>query len=99
MHKDTQHGEGRYQTLGLLLQSPLLYLVEHPYWWKDNPFPFGVPVIIRFTVVHMSNESPHGKTNNLVSDQVRHKPTCTVTEKSYNLEISDLSRGGTVLSE
>ena len=23
-----------------------------------------------------------GKTNNVVSDQVRHKPTCTVTEKS-----------------
>ena len=28
------------------------------------------------------NEPPCGKTNNVVSDQVRHKPTCTVTEKS-----------------
>ena len=27
-------------------------------------------------------EPPRGKTNNVVSDQVRHKPTCTVTEKS-----------------
>ena len=28
------------------------------------------------------NEPPRGKTNNVVSEQVRHKPTCTVTEKS-----------------
>ena len=34
-------------------------------------------------------EPPHGKTNNVVSEQVRHKPTCTVTEKSKKLEISD----------
>ena len=27
-------------------------------------------------------EPPRGKTINVVSDQVRHKPTCTVTEKS-----------------
>ena len=26
------------------------------------------------------NEPPRGKTNNVVSDQARHKPTCTVTE-------------------
>ena len=45
------------------------------------------------------NEPPRGKTNNVVSEQVRHKPTCTVTEKSWNLEILDLSRKGTVLSE
>ena len=32
--------------------------------------------------VHVINEPPCGKTNNVVSDQVRHKPTCTVTEKS-----------------
>ena len=25
-------------------------------------------------------EPPHGKTNNVVSDQVRHKPVCAVTE-------------------
>ena len=28
------------------------------------------------------NEPPRGKTNNVVSDQARHKQTCTVTEKS-----------------
>ena len=27
-------------------------------------------------------EPPRGKTNNVVSDQVRHKLACTVTEKS-----------------
>ena len=34
-----------------------------------------------------------------VSKQVRHKPACTSTEKSYKLEISNLSRRGIVLSE
>ena len=28
------------------------------------------------------NEPPRGKTSNVVSGQVRHKPTCTSTEKS-----------------
>ena len=27
-------------------------------------------------------EPPRGKTNNVVSEQVRHKPNCKVTEKS-----------------
>ena len=27
-------------------------------------------------------EPPRGKTNNVVSEQVRHKPACTATEKS-----------------
>ena len=45
------------------------------------------------------NEPPRGKTNNVVSEQVRHKPACTRIEKSYKLEISDLSRRGIVLSE
>ena len=43
-------------------------------------------------------EPPRGKTN-VVSDQVQHEPTCTVTEKSLNREISNLSRRGTVLSQ
>ena len=29
-----------------------------------------------------TNEPPRGKTNNVVSEQVRHKPACTSTEKS-----------------
>ena len=46
-----------------------------------------------------SFELPRGKTNNVVSEHVRHKPACTSTEKSQKLEISDLSRRGIVLSE
>ena len=38
-----------------------------------------------------------GKTNNVVSEQVRQKPTCTVTEKKLKLEISDFRRRGNVL--
>ena len=38
----------------------------------------------------MSYEPPRGKTNNVVSKQVRHKPTCTSTEAGYKLEILDL---------
>ena len=38
------------------------------------------------------------KTNNLDSDQVRHKPGCTVTEDGQKLEILDISRRKIVLS-
>ena len=31
---------------------------------------------------HFINEPPRRKTNNVVSEQVRHKPACTSTEKS-----------------
>ena len=31
---------------------------------------------------HLTSEPPRGKTNNVVSEQVRHKPACTSTEKS-----------------
>ena len=33
-----------------------------------------------------------------VSDQVQHKPGCTVTEETQNLENLGISRGGNVLS-
>ena len=33
-----------------------------------------------------------------VSDQVRHKPGCTAIQDGWRLEISDLDRGGIVLS-
>ena len=33
-----------------------------------------------------------------VFDQVRHKPTCTLTEDGYRLEILDLESRGIVLS-
>ena len=40
------------------------------------------------------NEHVREKTNNLGSDQLRHKPGCTVTEDGKRLEISDLGRMG-----
>ena len=43
-------------------------------------------------------EPVHEKTNNLGSDQVRHKPGCTVTEEVWRLEILDLESRGIVLS-
>ena len=43
-------------------------------------------------------EPVHGKTNNLGSDQVRHKLGCTVTEDGQRLEILDLESRGAVLS-
>ena len=48
-------------------------------------------IIMVKQVIH---EPPRGKTNNVVSDQVRHKPACTVTEESYKLEILDLETVG-----
>ena len=45
------------------------------------------------------NEQPNEKTNNVVSEQVRHKPSCTVTEADKKLEISNLTRRGILLSE
>ena len=44
------------------------------------------------------NEPEREKTNNLGSDQVRHKPSCTVTEDDRRLEILDLESKGFVLS-
>ena len=41
----------------------------------------------RGTKFHI-NEPPRGKINNVVSEQIRHKPACTATE----LEILELSR-------
>ena len=38
------------------------------------------------------------KTNNLGSDQVRHKPGCTVKEDSQRLEILDFESRGIALS-
>ena len=36
-------------------------------------------ILFRLLII---NEPPCGKTNNVVSEQVPHKPACTVTEKS-----------------
>ena len=46
----------------------------------------------------LTYEPPRGKTNNVVSEQGRHKPTCTSTEAGQKLEILDLSRREIALS-
>ena len=51
-----------------------------------------------FYVYYLINEPSRGKPNNVVSEQVGHKPSCTSTEASKKLEISDLGRRGSVLS-
>ena len=43
------------------------------------------------------NEPPRGRTNNVVSEQVRHKSGCIVTEAGWKLEISDLRRRRSIL--
>ena len=49
--------------------------------------------------VNISSYGPvREKTNNLGSDQVRHKPCCSDTEAGWKLKISDLRRRGIVLS-
>ena len=50
------------------------------------------------TATKDSNEPVHEKTNNLGSEQVQHKPACTVTEETQNLENLGISRGGNVQS-
>ena len=51
-------------------------------------------------IVLTTVEPPHGKTNNVVFEQVRHIPGCTGTADSKNLEILDSIRGtGIVLSK
>ena len=42
-------------------------------------------------------EPCHEKTYNKVSEQVRHKPSCTNTEDGWRLEILDLESRGIVL--
>ena len=43
-------------------------------------------------------ELHHEETNSVVSQQVRHKPVCAVTEDGKKLEILDLERRGIQLS-
>ena len=42
------------------------------------------PLVCKIYINIDTNEPPCGKTNNVVSEQVRHKPTCTSTEKSLD---------------
>ena len=58
--------------------------VRKPHCWFSHE---GAHIISHGYVTLMfmlsdTNEPPRGKTNNVVSEQVRHKPTCTSTEES-----------------
>ena len=44
------------------------------------------------------NELNHDKTNNVVSEQVLYKMSCTSTEDGYRVQILNLERRGIVLS-
>ena len=53
---------------------------------------------IKRHILSFTNELPHEKTNNVVSEQVRHKRNCTSTEDGCRLLIVDLESRGIVLS-
>ena len=48
----------------------------------DDQWPSSVKDEASVWQVRLLNEPPCGKANNVVSEQVRHKPSCTSTEKS-----------------
>ena len=45
--------------------------------WTGTP-----PTCVHTGTIFLTCEPPRGKTNNVVSEQVRHKPVCAVTENS-----------------
>ena len=57
--------------------------MAHIYGWFDLTTFLGkaqIPYSGGQSDIYLTNELPHGKTNNVVFEQVRHKPVCTVTE-------------------
>ena len=63
------------------------YTVPSHVSWKKITSNYRTFIAIKYHLVFLNlqkhkYEPPRGKTNNVVSEQVRHKPTCTVTEKS-----------------
>ena len=89
--------------IGIIKHHCYFFIFLHIIQFKN-----GRRTLKPFCIIHIGisvgfqsiiNEPPRGKTNNVVSEQVRHKPGCTSTEKSKKLEILDLSRRGIVLSE
>ena len=51
----------------------------------------SVLVLLCAYVVKLIYEPPRGKTNNVVSEQVRHKSGCTVTEKNFGIYVIEVS--------
>ena len=96
-------------TLGVA--SVFVHVVLRPGWraWRCSPttttttsgFFFGVNLdYLDFSggIFDLFYEPVREKTNNLGSDQVWHKPACTVSEDGKRLEILDLESRGIVLS-
>ena len=60
--------------------------------WRDQTL--QMPYFVEQDIYEPRQE----KANNVVSEQVRHKPGCKGTEDGWRLEISALGRRGSVLS-
>ena len=58
-----------------------LYLMNYAKSQPDMAI-MAVNTFVKVCAARCTYEPPRGKTNNVVSDQVRHKPDCTVREKS-----------------
>ena len=72
------------------------------YSWVSKSYQAGhnltLPCALMTDFLIRIYEPVREKNNNLGSDQVRHKPGCTVTEDDYSLEILDLESRGILLS-
>ena len=82
-----------YRTIG-----PLVFSVGKRlnfFFFLSQP---GVLHIPELGLDCLTNEPPRGKTNNVVSEQVWHKQSCTSLEDGSKLEILYLRRRGIVLS-
>ena len=88
----------------------MLPKVSHfPEEYLDNIYPVFRPMcthyrdLLQVTRIHSWNitiyEPQHEKTNNVVSDQVWHKPRCTATGDGWRIEILYLVKKGIVLSK
>ena len=58
----------------------------------DTYFMYRIDIILQLCGSHLPFEHVRDKTNNLGSNQVRHKPACTASEAGYKPEISDLRK-------
>ena len=84
----------KFQASSLLLclyRSVCVRPVRKPHCWFSHEaahIVLFIASIVSSNVQHLlnslvhTNEPPHRKTNNVVSEQVRHKPACTSTKKS-----------------
>ena len=64
-----------------LYRSVCVGPVRKPHCWFSHEAAQLLCYCLRHVLSSRINEPPRGKTNNVVSEQVRHKPACTSTEK------------------